>query len=509
MKVTIDEFQSRIRENPIYFLDDILDCGHWSKQDEILLSAFNNQRTTVKSCHGIGKTFIAARIALAFLFAHQDSVVVTTAPTFRQVENILWREIRQAASRSKIKLGGNILKTKYEIDEKWYAIGISSDKDDNFQGFHAEHLLVIGDEAAGIPETTMQVMEALMTSQGTHELLIGNPTNTLGTFYESHKSPLYNKISISCFDTPNFTKNKIRDLTDLMKYTREELIALPLEYPELVTPLWAYERAQSWGIDSPMFQARVLAVFPEEGDDTLIKLSHIERALLKEWTPDEWAQRPRRNVIGIDVARFGGDTTVLVPMDNGKMIDKGIFYVGKDTMVTAGHAIAMFNELGWNKEFDYFVVDDTGVGGGVTDRLMEQGYNVIPVNNASTENLQDPERFRDIKAEIFWMLRQAFINGDIRLEGLGRIVGDLSSVKYDFTSQGKIFIKSKKDMKKEGGHSPDFADALALAYYGSQIIDSGDAVVDTGGTKAKRKEDAEDDPESDGSIVGDVFGRKF
>ena len=172
MKVTLEQFQAKIQEDPIYFLDGILECGHWSKQDDILRSVFEHQRTTVKSCHGIGKTYIAARIVLAFLFAYKDSVVVTTAPTFRQVENILWREIRQAASRSVVKLGGNILKTKFEIDEKWYAIGISSDKDDNFQGFHAEHLLVVGDEAAGIPENTMQVMEALMTSQGTHELLI-------------------------------------------------------------------------------------------------------------------------------------------------------------------------------------------------------------------------------------------------------------------------------------------------------------------------------------------------
>ncbi len=89
-----------------------------------------------------------------------------------------------------------------------------------------------------------------------------------------------------------------------MSYTREQLLVLPLPYPELVTPLWAFERAQSWGTESPMFQARVLAIFPEEGDDTLIKLSNIERALEKEWTKEEWERRPRKKVIGIDVARF-------------------------------------------------------------------------------------------------------------------------------------------------------------------------------------------------------------
>lgn len=217
-----------------------------------------------------------------------------------------------------------------------------------------------------------------------------------------------------------------------------------------------------------MFQAKVMAIFPEEGDDTLIKLSHLETALAKEWDEDEWRARSRRNAIGIDVARFGGDTTVLIAMDNGKMFEEIVSYNGKDTMVTCGHAIATFNSLGFLKEFDTFVVDDTGVGGAVTDRLVELGYNVIPVNNASSAS--DVERFRDIKAEIYWTLREAFIAGEIQIYDVERLIKDISNIKYDYMSNGKIFIKSKKDMKKEGLDSPDYADALALAYYGTTIV---------------------------------------
>jgi len=125
-----------------------------------------------------------------------------------------------------------------------------------------------------------------------------------------------------------------------------------------------------------------------------------------------------------------------------------VSYIGKDTMHTVGEAIAMFNRLRNQKQFDYFVVDDTGVGGGVSDRLIEEGYNVIRVNNASEPS--DKETFRDLKAEIFWMLRQGFIDGNISIHDKGRIVGDLSSVKYDYMSNGKLFIVSKKDMKKAG-----------------------------------------------------------
>ena len=145
--------------------------------------------------------------------------------------------------------------------------------------------------------------------------------------------------------------------------TKEQVEALPLVYPELITPVWVYDRMMDWGEESPIFQSRVLAIFPEEGDDTLIRLSNIETALLKEWEEEEWKFRSRRNVIGIDVARFGGDTTVMIAMDNGKMNENMVSYNGKDTMTTCGYAINLFNSLGFMKEFDYFVVDDTGVGG--------------------------------------------------------------------------------------------------------------------------------------------------
>ena len=100
---------------------------------------------------------------------------------------------------------------------------------------------------------------------------------------------------------------------------------------------------------------------------------------------------------------------------------------------------------------------------------MELGYNVIPINNASSAS--DTEKFRDIKGEIYWILRQAFIDGNIRIHDIGRLIKDISNIKYDYMSNGKIFIKSKKDMKKEGLDSPDYADALALAYDGTTLVD--------------------------------------
>jgi len=497
-KLALTQFQETIQKDPFVFFDSVLDTPHWSKQDEIITAVRDNQRVTVKSCFWVWKTYICARIALWFQFAYSDSIVITTAPTHRQIENVLWRELRSAHKKAKVPLGWKMNKTKFEIDERWYMLGLSSDEESNFQWFHSLNQLNIADEAWGIKAKSLEALEALMTWEGTKLLYIWNPTIAMWGFYDSFQDDSYYKISISVFDTPNFTKNGLKNVADLKKLSKEEVLSLPLVYPELVTPMWAWDKIWRWWEDTAIFQSKVMAIFPDEGDDTLIRLSWIEQSLEKEWTEEEWLMRPRRNCIGIDVARFGWDTTVLVAMDNGKMHENMRSYKGKDTMKTAWEAIAMFNDLWFNKEFDYFVVDDTWVGGWVTDRLRELGYNVIPINNASSA--RDSETFRDIKAEIYWMLRQAFIDGKIRIYDVDRLIKDISNIKYDYTSNGKIFIKSKKDMKKEGLDSPDFADALALAFYWSQIIDWWDSVI--GETKAEANKD-------DYTIVGNIFQKRF
>lgn len=501
MQVTIEKFQEQIQKDPIIFFDTVLWCSHWSKQDEIIKAVFKHQRVTVKSCFWVWKTYISARIALAFCFAYSDSIVISSAPTFRQVENVLWRDIRFAHKNAKIPLGGNMFKTKFEIDERWYMLWLSSDKEENFQWFHAKHQLNIADEAGGIPAKSLEALEALMTWEWTKLLYIGNPTVANGWFFDSFSDDSFHKISISVFDTPNFTKNGIKNVADLKKLSQEEVMKLPLVYPELVTPIWAWDKIWRWWEDTAIFQSKVMAIFPDEGDDTLIRLSWIEQALIKEWDEEEWKMRPRRNAIGIDVARFWPDSTVLIAMDNWKMHENIRHFRWKDTMKTVGEAIAMFNSLWYKKEFDYFIVDDTWVGWWVTDRLNELWYNVIAVNNA--ESARDKETFRDIKAEIYWALRQAFIDGKIQIYDVDRLIKDISNIKYDYTSQWQLFIKSKKDMKKEGLDSPDFSDALALAFYWTQIVDGGDVII-----AWWKKSDDEDNTQS-WTIVWDIFKKSF
>ena len=457
--------QAETQKNPISFYDHALGCTHWSKQREITLSAFNNPRTTVPSCHGSGKSYTMGRLALAFLYAYTDSIVMTTAPTFRQVEQIIWRELRGAYASAKIDLGGKILNTKLDLGPNWYAIGMSADKPDAMQGLHAKsgHILIIVDEAAGMAHDLLEAIEGMLTSKHVHLVYIGNPTCGDGLFFDSAKSEYFHKIKISAFDTPNFKINGLKGPRDLEKFkTLKEVEALPLAYPQLVTPAWVWLRQQMWGVDSPMYQARVMANFPEEGEDTLIGLRYVEEALEKKWTDEEKLMRPRNNVLGIDVARFGSDDTSMTAMNNHEMLAHRKFN-GKDLMQSCGLAIELFNEMGFEKSMDLIAVDDTGLGGGVTDRLNELGYNVLPINFGTKAETED--EFRNLKAEIYWHMRLLFHKNDVSILDSGNMVSQIPTVRYNYTSNGRLEIVSKKEMKKQGLDSPDDADSLAIALW--------------------------------------------
>lgn len=246
------------RRDPNFYVENVIGDSLWDKQQEVLRAIAKNRIVTVASCHGIGKTHLAARAAHQFLNTYKNSYVVTTAPTFRQVEELLWRQIRAVHKKSAMARSGRLLKTMLEYSDEWFAIGVSSDDTDKIQGFHpaSGNILVIVDEAAGVSEETFVAVEAIMTSLGAHALFIGNPTKLSGTFYNSHHiDPKSCKIRISCFDTPNFTNNGIETIEDLNNLDEE---ALEIVAPYLITPQWAADKITRWGVDTPMFQSRVL-----------------------------------------------------------------------------------------------------------------------------------------------------------------------------------------------------------------------------------------------------------
>ena len=228
-----DILLGRCRKDPIFFLTDILGVDPWEKQCEIIESVRDNDNTCVASGHGVGKTFISACTTLWFLYCHYMSRVITTAPTNRQVEHILWAEIWSLHRNSRVPLGGKLLKMSLTISEKHYALGLATDDSDKFQGHHARHLLLVMDEAPGIEPAIFEASKGILTQAHSKSLLIGNPTSPSGPFFDSFKSKYFNPIHISCYDSP--------------------AIKEPEKYPALTTMKWINERKEEWGESSPMF----------------------------------------------------------------------------------------------------------------------------------------------------------------------------------------------------------------------------------------------------------------
>jgi hypothetical protein len=428
----------KYQHDPVAWVVDVLGANPWDKQMEILESVAKNKRTSVRSCHGAGKTKTAAWAVLWYLHTMPKSVVITTAPTWTQVENQLWREIRSEHAKAKIPLGSKVLRTKMEIDANWYAIGLSTDKPGRFQGYHAEDILVVVDEASDVPEEIFQAVEGFMTSKGAKMLLIGNPNHISGEFYRSHHAPEYNKIHISCYDTPNFQgRGNIR--------------------PYLVTPEWVEEKRAQWGEESPLFQIKCLGEFPTTAIDCVLPIAWLRSA--REATRVEFEGK---KVIAVDVARFGDDRTVAYVMEGTDIIEE-LILTNKDTMYVAGavHILARkHNPL-------TIAVDVIGVGAGVADRLREMGNNVLDINSAARAS--DSTMYQNLRAEMWWEARKLFQEKEVYLSWPDEeLLQELSCVQYAFKN-GKVQIEGKEDVKRRLGKSPDKADAYIMGLYAQRL----------------------------------------
>ncbi len=467
MSLTIEEARQRLawaQGDPAWWCENVLRVKPWSKQVEIMQSVRDNPRTAVRSCHGIGKSFTAGQIILWFLNAFAPSIVLSTAPTWRQVEKLVWKEVRASYARATAidgGLGGALLPASPELHivrDQWYAAGLSTNDPNKFQGYHEEHILVIVDEAAGVPEDIFEAIEGVLTSEHSRLLLLGNPTSVGGTFHKAFRSPGYHAMHISAFDAPNFTAFGITE-QDFRDNTWEAKLTGPLPNPKLITPAWAYDKFLKWGPDSPAYQARVLGDFPEGGDDTLIPLAWVEAAQAR-W-PDAEPGEPVE--IGCDVARFGRDATVIATR-RGRRVDPLLAHSQKDTMETAGLIVAAQRETGAST----VKVDEIGIGAGVVDRLRELKCPAVGVNVATAA--AEPERFANLRAELWWNLREMLdpnprVNPNpIALPPDDVLLADLANVRYKVDSKGRIQLESKDEIKKRLGRSPDRGDAVVLAF---------------------------------------------
>lgn len=456
-------FRKRISEyqkNPVIFAREVLkfDPDRW--QRESLIDLAGNSKVAIKSGQGVGKTGMEAVALLWFLTCFPYPRVVATAPTKQQLHDVLWSEVAKWQEQS--PLLREILKwTKTHIymigyEKRWFAAARTATKSENMQGFHEKNMLFIVDEASGVADPIMEAILGTLSGENNKLLLCGNPTRTSGTFFEAFHTDraMYQCYTVSSIDSPRTNKQNIESL--IKKY----------------------------GADSNVVRVRVFGEFPKQEDDVFIMLSLVEHCGSKIYELPEDKGMPYI-IFGVDVARFGDDETVIYRNTKGKL-KLAVHRKGQDLMATVGDIVSQYKKV--IREFPdyqgriYVNIDDTGLGGGVTDRLKEVKREqqlhrlfIVPINAAekietdTKEGKEAAEYYNNLTTHMWAVLRELMERKQIEIEEEADTFAQLSVRKYFMASNGKLELESKKEMKKRGVSSPDRADAAALSVYLGKI----------------------------------------
>ena len=431
---------SAVQQSPVAFAREVLGVDLWDKQVEVLTALTEHRRVAVKAGNGLGKGFCAAVAVLWYIHSHPDeAIVLTTAPTFRQVRHILWRQIHRLYRPAAGTLGGQMLDTRWDISDQCYAMGLSADGADQFQGFHNPNMFIVVDEAEGVSEQIYEAVEAVMTSASPLLLLIGNPTTMDGAFRRAfyQEGHIYRNITISALDSPNVQAGRV-------------------VVPGLTTADWVEERRLIWGETDSIYRSRVLGKFPDQGENTLLRLSDIEAATVRPVTAPQGGG-PGEVVLAVDVARYGSDSTVILRRRGGRVEDIQELRQ-QDTMAVAARVAAAILE----HSPSHVSIDEIGVGAGVVDRLREMGHKINGVNVA--RSARKDREYSNLRAEGYGILKELFGAGLISIPADARLVSELASLRYEHDRQGRIKMESKDEMRSRHRKSPDRADALMLAF---------------------------------------------
>jgi hypothetical protein len=460
--------------DPALWARERLGVELWSKQVEMLQSIQDNRYTAAPSCHDVGKSFSAALAAVHWIDTHPpgEAFVVTSAPTGPQVSAILWREMRRLHQMGDLPGRVNLANEWYipvgGVDEL-VAYGRKPGEvtgGAGFSGIHARFVLIILDEACGIPKWLFDAADTLATNEHARVFAPGNPDDPNTQFAEVCKPGSgWNVVPISAYDSPNFTDEPVSDrLRDL-----------------LISRTWVEERAKRWGRDSPLFKSKVLGEFPDVSDHALFTPTMIREAQERDLPGIE------RGVKAFDIARMGTNLTVGY-WNRGGVIRKIYEAARQDTMHTAGD---LMNLIMAEPDIPAWI-DCDGLGVGVYDRLIEQGAPALEYHGGIPAT--DKARFINRRAEIYWMAREAMLDAMVDIDADDEdLAAQLGMIRFFVDSRGRIGIETKDDMRKRGVQSPDHADAFVMS-----LVHAGSVQL---GTMTRKQTPGE------GTLTGDLLGR--
>lgn len=477
---------ARYRTRPVEFCHEVLGSSPWSKQIEILEAVRDHKRVAVASGHKVGKSNTAAKVALWFYASFDDARVVMSSTTARQVEAILWRELRMEVARSgrcvdckKAELElrpcphsalldgelNELARSGLKSEDFREIVGFTAREAEAVAGVSGKNLLYIIDEASGVPDVIFEAIEGNRAG-GARILLLGNPTRTEGEFYEafSSKSDLYKTFTVSSEESPNVVEDR-------------EVI------PGLATREWVEEKKIEWGEDSPIYRVRVKGLFALHEDGKILSL-HLVSQAQRRW---EETEARGRFQLGIDPAGpgLGGDETAMAGRRGLKMTSLVTFRGLSDE----GHVAHAMGILAENRqpgdERPLIVVDREGPDGwkvysalqGMSERYRRdpaRAFDVVGVRASDGASRQP--RLYDRARDELWANGAAWLREGGALLDDDKLTKELHAPRWEQQVNGKLKVTPKRELRKELKRSPDRADAFLLSVWepSSYHVGSGD-----------------------------------
>jgi len=459
------KYQWFARNNPNLWAKHALGIRLWKKQRKIMRMLARHSKVAVRSSNAVGKSYIAAVAAIWYLNQQCPGYVVTTSSSWTGIQKTLWPEIHARLDNAPFQDmagAGERLQLEWKLGPHWGAFAVSPRAAENFAGFRTPRgVFVIIDEASALDPDIYDAIMGLTATEGSKVLMIGNPLRPEGPFYDCFHSDIWATEHITAYESPNvlFGQNII---------------------PGLATAEWIEERKTEWGESSPAFVARVMGNFPEMAEDSVIQLHEVEAArerykafvyrggfdILPAATNLDGSYRDPLK-IGVDVARFGDDQSI-VAARRGNHVWPLWRWQHKRTTETAGKVAAIANHIG----ADEILVDDIGVGGGVTDILVDADLKADVVGVNVGERPDKPDLYANCRTELWYKMRD-WVQDSGRIPGSRGILPALTAQKYEFSKAGgQLKLVSKEKTKKALGKSPDEADAIMLTFYEGARLDA-------------------------------------
>ncbi|QDP65705.1 MAG: putative terminase large subunit [Prokaryotic dsDNA virus sp.] len=438
------DFVTKYYNDPVGFCTNAinLEALDWQKDVMVAVSK-NHRRLSIRSGHGVGKSTCAAALMVWYLLTRYPAKIVVTAPTASQLYDALFAEVKRRikempkALSQLLEMTTDRIVLKASPTEAFISARTSSkERPEAMAGVHSENVLLIFDEASGIPEEVFESAAGSMSGHNATTLLLGNPIRTSGMFYrtQTELTDDWWTRAVSCKDNPLVSEDFIKDM------------------------------ASRYGDSSNAFRCRVLGEFPLAEEDTLIPMHLVEAAIDRDIKP----ANTMPVVWGLDIARQGMDRTALCKRRGNVILEPIKTWRDKDLMETVGLVLNEYETTPYQDRPQEILADVIGIGAGVVDRINE--LNICPcrgVNVAEASPMKD--KYNRLRDQLWAECKTWFEERECSIPQDDALIAELTIPKYNFTTTGKLKVEAKQEMKKRGFASPDVADALVLTFAASAM----------------------------------------